>query len=107
MSLHSVLMLPFQHANLAREVLEQFVELLHVFEAADDLGGVEPFEQLLLAVGAQPERKEHVVVVLVTVEVVVVVGGEVAAMACGRWLWKACGCKILQLFCRLSSSVVD
>ena len=60
MSLHSVLMLPFQHANLAREVLEQLVELLHVFEAADDLGGVEPFAQLPLAVGAQPERKERV-----------------------------------------------
>ena len=34
-------------------------------------------------------------VVVVAVEVVVVVGGEVAAMTCGRWLWKACGCKIL------------
>ena len=30
---------------------------------------------------------------MVAVEVVVVVGGEVAAMACGRWLWKACGSK--------------
>ena len=48
-----------------------------------------------------------VVVVVVAVEVDTVVGGAVAAMACGHWLWKACGCKILQLFCRLSSSVVD
>ena len=48
-----------------------------------------------------------VMVVVMAVEVVTVAGGAVAAMACGRWLWKARGCKILQLFCRLSSSVVD